>query len=76
MKISVCNDFIKLKTFTLEKNDLSQVTLREMEDKIHLEIQNAFAFAENSPFPDPSEATTGQYKSSLKISHELSELVV
>src|SRR3990167_4933874 len=41
---------------------VADVVLQQMERDIQQEITKAFDFAERSPFPEASEAVTGQYK--------------
>lgn len=50
------------KKYLLDNIMLSSTDLDSMEMKIRCEIDEAFNFAEISPFPDPVEAITGQYK--------------
>ena len=53
------------KKYLIETYQLSHDLFQEMEASIHQEIQAAFEFAENSPFPNPIEAVTGQYKETI-----------
>ena len=46
---------------------ISDAAFKEMKMQIIEEIQNAFDFAEISPFPDAAEAITGQYCEKLKL---------
>lgn len=41
--------------------NISDIEFEQMTSQIKTEINNAFDFAENSPFPEPVEATQGQY---------------
>ena len=47
--------------------NISNSEFEEMQIKINMEIQNAFYFAKNSPFPEASEATHGQYAKTIKV---------
>lgn len=48
----------------IDKYSVPAEDFQKMEDTIANEIQEAFEFAEKSPFPDPSEAFNFQYKES------------
>ena len=51
----------RLESELLEKGIVTQVELDEMDRAIGRETQEAFEFAEASPFPHPDEAFTGLY---------------
>ena len=46
----------------LNQNAISQPDIEEMERTIQAEVDQAFDFAERSPFPDPEEAFKGLYQ--------------
>ena len=46
----------------LQEGVVSEEQLRELQRQIEAEAREAFAFAEASPFPDPSEAFAGVYR--------------
>ncbi|MGR3293328.1 MAG: thiamine pyrophosphate-dependent dehydrogenase E1 component subunit alpha, partial [Candidatus Scalindua sp.] len=52
---------VQLETQLLEKGIISQTDIEKMEMVIQQEISEAFAFAEQSPFPAPEEAFMGLY---------------
>lgn len=54
------------KQYLISQSELSIEKIQKMELDIQSEIKEAFEFAENSPFPDAIEATTGQYQSTLQ----------
>jgi pyruvate dehydrogenase E1 component alpha subunit len=45
----------------LQSGAVAESELQEMDRAIALEVEEAFEFAETSPFPDPEEAFTGLY---------------
>lgn len=51
----------RYKQYLLDHQLCTREHFTHMENDIHKEINEAFAFAEASPFPDAIEATTGQY---------------
>lgn len=65
------------KKYLRENFQMSSHLFDEMEGRVNQEIKDAFEFAESSPFPDPSEAASGEYKLSEAISsHSPNELIV
>lgn len=52
----------KFKAYLIENCHLTDDIFKQMEIDIQQEINAAFSFAEQSPFPDAIEAITGQYK--------------
>ncbi len=50
------------KTKLIKQNSITDLEIKQMEDKIENEITEAFQFAKNSPFPSKEEALTGVYK--------------
>ena len=64
---------INLKQHLKKAHDITENDCSVMSDKIIREIEEAYVFAENSPFPLPAEATTGQYKEAI-LHQEKNEL--
>lgn len=62
-----------LQKYLVENATLSEERIQAMEIEMTNEIEEAFRFAENSPFPDPIEAVTGQYKLSKKENNKTKE---
>ena len=56
---------INLKQHLKKEHDIIENDCSVMSDKIIQEIEEAFVFAENSPFPSPTEAMIGQYKEAI-----------
>jgi pyruvate dehydrogenase E1 component alpha subunit len=52
----------KFRNFLLEQKILSISEVEEISDRINKEIEEVVAFAENSPYPDPSEVLKDTYK--------------
>ena len=51
-----------LETQLLAQGAIDQTDIKEMERAIQAEVDEAFDFAERSPFPEPGEAFTGLYR--------------
>ena len=51
--------YFEKKLFT--EHILDKLAVKQMEDQIHAEIQEAFDFAESSPFPKPGHALQGMF---------------
>jgi pyruvate dehydrogenase E1 component alpha subunit len=52
---------VRLEKLMLERGWVKQADLDREHDAIRAEVDEAIAWAEKSPFPDPSELLTGVY---------------